>query len=106
MDLRLVFLRLHQGEYGKANWAVLLVVALSFIITTVAGLVSYLMRKPQGNWGVPTLPSGFNVDKLLLVLIIFLGGLFPMFGISLIIIFTWGKLKKLKFSNQPNTSNG
>jgi|TARA_B110001469_G_scaffold12461_1_gene12509 uncharacterized iron-regulated membrane protein len=106
MDLRQVFMRLHQGEYGKANWAVLLVVALSFIITTVAGLVSYLMRKPQGNWGVPTLPSGFNVDKLLLVLIIFLGGLFPMFGISLIIIFTWGKLKKLKFSNQPNTSNG
>ena len=37
---------------------------------------------------------------------LFLGGLFPMFGISLIIIFTWGKLKKLKFSNQPNTSNG
>lgn len=105
MDLRQVFMRIHQGEYGTVNWAVLLTVALLFIITTVAGLVSYLMRKPQGNWGVPKVPARFNVDKLLLVFIILLGGLFPMFGASLLIIFIWEQIKKIQFLRQPDTSN-
>lgn len=104
MDLRQVFMRLHQGEYGTVNWAVLLVVALLFIIIVVAGLVSYLMRKPQGNWGIPKVPDRFNVDKLLLVFIVLLGGLFPMFGASLLVIFTWEKIKKIQFLRQPNVS--
>ena len=53
-------MRLHQGEYGRANWVALLVVALSFIFTTIAGLVAYLMRKTQEIWRIPKLPSGFN----------------------------------------------
>ena len=59
MDLRQVFMRLHQGEYGRANWAALLVAALSFIFTMIAGLVVYLMKTTPDICRIPKLPSGF-----------------------------------------------
>ena len=94
MDIRQVFMRLHQGEYGLANWIVLLVVALFFTLSTIAGLVSYYKRKPEGSWGIPRVPSRFKVDNMLVSLILCLGVIFPMFGISLIVIFIGGFLNK------------
>lgn len=93
MDIRQVFMRLHQGEYGLVNWIVLLTVAFSLILSTVAGLVSYCIRKPHGSWGIPRVPARFNVDAVLMLLIVILGIVFPMFGLSAlaIIISTIGK---------------
>lgn len=85
-DLRQVFMRLHQGEYGTANWFVLLGVALVFIFSTVGGLLSYLKRKPRNQWGIPKVPESFNVGIGLIVIIISMGILFPMFGLSLIVL--------------------
>lgn len=86
MDLRLVFMRLHQGEYGLSNWLIVLVVTVLFTLTTVASLVSYLYRKPKHHWGLPRTPNNFRVDALLLLLILALGMLFPMFGLTVVII--------------------
>jgi len=105
MDLRQVFMRLHQGEYGTFNWAVLLAVALFFIISTIAGFTSYLMRKPQGQWGIPKVPERFRVDKVLITIILLLGVVFPLFGASLILIWAFGKLKQLKAGKKLNLSN-
>lgn len=96
MDLRQVFMRLHQGEYGKVNWVVLLVVAVLFTLTTVAGLVSYALRKPEGSLGIPKVPARFRVDKLLFIGIITLGVTFPLFGISILLLFL-SRLVKLSF---------
>lgn len=93
MDLRQVFMRLHQGQYGAFNWYALLLVSILFVISTVAGLVSYLRRKPAGQWAIPRVPKRFQIDKLLVGLIVILSLVFPMFGISLVIIslVTWFK---------------
>ncbi len=95
MDLRQVFMRLHQGQYGKVNWAILLLVSVLFLLSTIAGLVSYLKRKPTGNWAIPKVPARFQTDKILLALIIALGLLFPLFGLSVLLITGAGQLKKL-----------
>jgi uncharacterized iron-regulated membrane protein len=89
MDLRQIFMRLHQGEYGFANWLIVLVSAGLFILSTIAGLVSYLMRKPKGRWGIPEVPEKFIVGKILFTMIIVLGFVFPLFGASLILLWLW-----------------
>lgn len=94
MDIRQVFMRLHQGEYGLANWVALLFIALLFILSTTAGLLSYLLRKPKGSWAIPRVPNSFKVDNILVGLILCLGLIFPMFGFSLIAIFVGGFLNK------------
>ena len=105
MDLRQVFMRLHQGEYGLVNWGVLLAVALFFIMSTVAGTVSYFMRKPQGQWGIPKVPERFRVDKVLVTFIILLGVVFPLFGASLITIWVWERIKSFQIKRQLKHSN-
>ncbi|MBT0586270.1 PepSY-associated TM helix domain-containing protein [Alteromonas oceanisediminis] len=102
MDLRQVFMRLHQGEYGIINWSILLLVAVTFTLSTVAGLVSYLKRKPQNSWGIPRVPSRFRVDKVLVVMIGVLGLLFPLFGVSLVVIMLASATRRLKTLFTPS----
>ena len=87
MDLRQVFMRLHQGEYGKANLVVVLIVALSFLVATIASLTSYFLRKSSGAWGIPKPPESFRPGALLMTMIMGLAILFPAFGISALTIF-------------------
>jgi len=86
MNLRQIFMRLHQGEYGLVNWSVLLAVALLLSLSTIGSVVSYIKRKPKGEWGIPKVPERFKVGKRLVVSILLLGIVFPMFGASLLII--------------------
>ena len=104
MELRLIAMRLHQGEYGLLNWWIVLCVTLLFTLSTSAGLIAYLLRKPKGRWGLPTVPEGFNVPPKFFLIIIFLGVLFPLFGISLVVLYVtdkllrWAKAKKQRLS--------
>lgn len=105
MVLRQVFMRLHQGEYGIVNLVVALVVTLIFMFSTIASLVSYLIRKPKGRWGLPKVPDGFNIGLPLLFAIIGLGILFPMFGASLIAIFVIEKTRSVFSTQKVETIN-
>lgn len=89
MNLRQIFMRLHQGEYGLPNWLGILMVGLLFTLTNIAGLISYLARKPEGLWGIPKVPASFKTGKVLVIGIIGLGVIFPMFGLSLLVIILW-----------------
>jgi len=84
MNLRQVFMRLHQGEYGWVNWLLLLLVAQVFILSTCSALISYLRRKKPGSWSLPQIPANFVVGKSVIVLMVLLALVFPMFGISLL----------------------
>lgn len=89
MELRQVFMRLHQGEYGSWNWWFLLGVALLFTISTSAGIFSYLKRKPKSSWGIPPVPNSFKASISIMLIIAALGVLFPLFGGSvLLLLFT------------------
>ncbi|MGH1427225.1 MAG: PepSY-associated TM helix domain-containing protein [Arenicella sp.] len=105
MEMRQIAMRLHQGEYGLVNWIVVLIVALAFALSTAAGLVSYLLRKPQGRWGLPSVPAQFKVGKLVLVSILVLGVVFPLFGLTLVVL-SVGLLAKTALSKKKAKKKG
>jgi len=86
MDMRQVAMRLHQGEYGRINWYVVLAVVLIFTLTTIAGFTRYFIRKPKGRWGLPNVPESFTPGLGLLVPIVGCAFLFPLFGLSLLVL--------------------
>ncbi len=102
MVLRQVFMRLHQGEYGTANLIAVLMVALTFFLSTTASLISYLVRKPKGRWGLPKVPASFNAGLVVTLLIGFLALLFPAFGLSLLLILVGSWLASLFAGNQQS----
>lgn len=87
MELRQVFMRLHQGEYGIANLVAVLLVAMTFFVAILASVISYFLRKPKGEFGLPKPPIGFKPDKLVFAAIVILAVLFPAFAISAALIF-------------------
>lgn len=93
MDLRQVAMRLHQGEYGKANWYIVFVITLLFTLSTAAGLVAYVIRKPKGRWGLPEVPDDFGVSRGVLFMIAVLAVLFPLFGASVIVLWAYEGLR-------------
>ncbi len=105
MELRQVAMRLHQGEYGLANWIAVLLIVLVFTLSTAAGLTSYLIRKPNGRWGIPKVPENFKPSYGLIVIIAILAIVFPLFGISLIFILGFeglGKIRRQKLLLKPS----
>lgn len=93
MDLRQVAMRLHQGEYGRANWYIVLLVAALFTVSTAAGLVAYVIRKPKGRWGLPDVPDDFRASRGVLFMIAVLAVLFPLFGASVIVLWAYEGLR-------------
>ncbi len=96
MDMRQVAMRLHQGEYGRVSWYAVLLTALFFALSTIFGLLSYLKRKPVGEWGLPSVPAQWRVGYGVIAAIIIMGGMFPLFGASVVLIIVYEKLKGLK----------
>ena len=100
MELRQVFMRLHQGEYGIVNLVIALIAVLALFISTVASMTSYVIRKPKGRWGLPKVPENFNAGISIVIMISVLGIIFPAFGISLLLILSISWLLKIIKSNK------
>ena len=86
MDMRQVFMRLHQGEYGRANWWILLIGCMLFLVANIASIIAYVKRKPRQRFGIPAVPKSFKMGYGLLLLIMLLAVVFPLFGLSVILI--------------------
>ncbi|WP_119395391.1 PepSY-associated TM helix domain-containing protein [Salinibius halmophilus] len=92
-----VVMRLHQGEFfGIANWLIALFTCIALVALSLAGITSYLMRKPKGKLGLPKPPASFRVGLGTLVLIAALGLILPAFGISVLIIVVVSWLSSLR----------
>lgn len=93
MQARQFLMRFHQGEYGLLNWYWVLVISLLFLISNIAGLISYLKRKQKGSWSLPQnkqpLSLGAGISVLLMSLAIFL----PLFGLSVVLIYAGFKVR-------------
>ncbi|MCP4789432.1 MAG: PepSY domain-containing protein [Gammaproteobacteria bacterium] len=93
---RSLFMRLHMGSfYGLPYWYLLVVSMVIFVLISVAGLVAYLMRKPQGSWGLTQVPDSFKANKLIVTAVVIFAVLLPLFGISLAIIIGASYLQKM-----------
>lgn len=96
MTARQVFMRLHQGEYGALNWGLVLLTAVAFFCTSLSALASYWLRRPANGWGLPKVPESWVVGRMLIALILVLGVLLPLFGLSLVLIWLWENLRGLR----------
>jgi len=77
---------LHKGtQFGLINQLVSLFICLGIILVAFSGFYLWWKRKPQKELGAPKAPSIKNI-KPFFVLIIGLGILFPLVGLSLIIV--------------------
>jgi len=103
MDIRRLFMRLHQGEYGVVNLVISLIAALSIFVSTIASMASYIIRKPKGQWGLPKVPESFKAGITIITMIGILGIIFPAFGISLLLILgiSW-VLSTIKGNRKPS----
>lgn len=79
-------MRFHQGELAPWNWWLMLGMAILFTLSSISAIISYILRKKFDRWGIPKVPASFNVDKGIIGILVVLGILFPLFGMSLIVI--------------------
>lgn len=86
MKARRWFMAFHQGQFGLWNWFLMLGVASLFAFIAIAALVSYLKRKPENGWGTPKVPKSFKVGYSVIAIILILGIVFPLFGVSIVLI--------------------
>jgi uncharacterized iron-regulated membrane protein len=79
---------LHEGRFfGLANQLVMLAAALALIVLPISGIVMWWRRRPQGlHLGAPPRPADPRLTRGLIALIVVLGVLFPLLGLSLIVV--------------------
>ncbi|AUP79484.1 PepSY-associated TM helix domain-containing protein [Flavivirga eckloniae] len=97
---RMWFMAFHQGQFGLWNWVLMICVAVLLTFISVAALVSYLKRKPDGKWGTPKVPAKFKVGYGVMALIVLLGVVFPLFGFSVLAIIVVELLKKKRLRSE------
>ena len=97
---RMWFMAFHQGQFGLWNWVIMLGVAVLLAFIAMAALISYLKRKQTGHWGTPKVPAKFKVGYGVIVIIIILGIIFPLFGMSVLIIAFVEFLRERKTTKQ------
>ncbi len=97
---RMWVMAFHQGEFGPWNWWLMLFIAIILALMSISALVSYVLRKQKGTWGVPKVPDSFVVSYGLIGLLIFLGIVFPLFGASLLLLFMYEKIRGKKQSQK------
>ena len=83
---RMWLMAFHQGEFGLWNWILMLGTGIILFLMSLSAIFSYTLRKSKNNWGVPAVPESFKIDYFILVIIVLLGIVFPLFGMSAILI--------------------
>lgn len=78
---------IHKGtQFGLVNQLIGLVVCLGIIFVILTGLYLWWKRKPKNRLGAPKAPATYESKGFLMFLII-MGIIFPLVGLSLIVIF-------------------
>ncbi|MBO1512457.1 PepSY-associated TM helix domain-containing protein [Metabacillus bambusae] len=89
---------LHKGtEFGLINQLCCLLICLGIIFVAVSGFYLWLKRKPKKGFGAPKALSS-KKKKSLLIILIALGILFPLVGVSLIVVWLLDRLVIQKIS--------
>ena len=80
-------INVHMGqEFGLANQLLMLAVCLAGIVLSVSAAIMWWKRRPAGTMGVPPLPQDRRVFAGLLAILAIGGVLFPLVGLSLIVM--------------------
>lgn len=87
MQARQFLMRFHQGQYGLANWYLVLLASVLFMVSNIAGLVSYLKRKQPGSLSLPENKQPFVLGYAVITAILLLSIALPLFGASVVLIY-------------------
>jgi uncharacterized iron-regulated membrane protein len=80
-------INVHMGQqFGLANQIVLLIVCLAIVMLAVSAAVMWWKRRPSGSLGVPPAPSDRRAFQGLLAILVIGGIVFPLVGISLMVM--------------------
>lgn len=78
---------IHMGQaFGLANQLVLLLACVAMVLMAVSAAVMWWKRRPAGRLGAPSVPSDFRIPRGVLVIAVVAGVLFPLVGLSLLVI--------------------
>ena len=76
----------HQGqEYGAVNRYLMLAGCIAIVLLAVSAFTMWWKRRPKGSLGIPSSPVQTHAIRGLLAIMIAVGILFPLVGISLIL---------------------
>lgn len=90
---------LHEGKlFGPLNQALMLVVCLAILLGATSGLVMWWKRRPQGRLGVPPRPHALPLWKGGVAIIVGLGLVFPLVGLSLLAVWALDRLLLARLS--------
>ncbi|MFN3374324.1 MAG: PepSY-associated TM helix domain-containing protein [Chloroflexus sp.] len=87
----------HEGRlFGFWNQLLMLFAALTVILLSITGPVMWWRRRPKGRLGAPAMPQ-LPLMRGLLILIIVLGALFPLAGLSfaLVVVLDWLVIRRI-----------
>jgi uncharacterized iron-regulated membrane protein len=102
MKARMWVMAFHQGEFGLWNWYLMAFVAIGLLVLSVSAIASYFYRKQPKSLGIPKVPENLSPSIALVAIIVLLGIVLPLFGLSVVILFLLSKLKsKRNVSLQP-----
>jgi uncharacterized iron-regulated membrane protein len=88
----------HEGHFfGTFNLILCLLGCLVIILMSVSGYIMWWKRRPKGKLGAPSLPKNFKLEKGVAVIVIIFGLLFPLVGVSLLVVWVldWLIIKKI-----------
>lgn len=88
---------LHKGtQFGFINQIISLLICLGIILVAVSGFYLWWKRKPKKGLGAPKAISAKKM-KLFLIMMIILGIVFPLVGLSLLVVFAidWLIIKRI-----------
>lgn len=90
---------LHEGlVFGIWNQILMMFAALTVFILAVSGTIMWWRRRPAKHLGAPPLPENFPLWKTAVAIIVVLGVVFPLVGVSLIVVLL---LDRLVISKNP-----
>lgn len=76
----------HQGtQYGRINQFVMLGGCIAIWLLSISALVMWWKRRPKGRLGAPVAPPGPGVRAAVLGIVLPLGILYPLTGLSLLV---------------------
>lgn len=88
-----VGIHVHQGDFGPVNVWLNTFLAVSLIWLSMTGTISWWVRRPKGQLGVP--PSRAHPWQIgIIIALVLAGALLPIFGLSLVAIATIGWMMK------------
>ncbi|WP_027134876.1 PepSY-associated TM helix domain-containing protein [Geminicoccus roseus] len=80
-------INVHMGqEFGPANKVVMALVCVAIVLMAVSSLVMWWKRRPQGGMGVPAWPQDRRAATGVTALVLGLGLLFPLTGLSILAV--------------------